>query len=106
MKDEILYFTGRILPSQKIDGKFHFGDAMLDLSESTFCVPLTDSLSPIAYAIVSETHWYDPDINHEGVESTLRYAQNTAHIIGGRDLVKMIKRHVLNVEYFIKRELR
>ena len=92
LKDEILYFTGRILPSQKIDGKFHFGDAMLDLSESTFCVPITDALSPIAYAIVSETHWYDPDINHEGVETTLRYAQNSAYIIGGRDLVKMIKK--------------
>ena len=92
LKDEILYFTGRILPSQKIDGKFHFGDAMLDLSESTFCVPMTDALSPIAYAIVSETHWYDPDVKHEGVETTLRYAQNLAYIIGGRDLVKMIKK--------------
>ena len=92
LKDQILYFTGRILPSQKIGGKFKFSNAMLDLSESTFCVPITDALSPIAYAIVSETHWYDPDINHEGVESTLRYAQNTAHIIGGRDLVKMIKK--------------
>ena len=91
-KDEILYFTGRILPSQKVDGKFHLGDAMLDLSESTFCVPITDALSPIAYAIVSETHWYDPDICHEGVETTLRYSQNVAHIIGGRDLVKMIKK--------------
>ena len=92
LKDEILYFTGRILPSQKVDDKFHFGEAMLDLSESTFCVPMTDSLSPIAYAIMSETHWYDPDINHEGVESTLRYAQKTAHIIGGRDLAKMIRK--------------
>ena len=34
---------------------------MLDLSDATFCVPITDAHSPIAYAIVSETHWYDPD---------------------------------------------
>ena len=54
---------------------------MLDLSESTFCVPMTDCHSPIAYAIVSETHWYDPDISHKGVESTLRYAQNVAYAI-------------------------
>ena len=92
LKDEILYFTGRILPSQKVDGKFTFSDAMLDLCESSFCVPITDALSPIAYAVVSETHWYDPDINHKGVETTLRFAQNTAHIIGGRDLAKMIRK--------------
>ena len=91
-KNEILYYTGRILMTQKIDGQFGFNDAMLDLSESTFCVPMTDCHSPIAYAIVSETHWYDPDISHKGVESTLRYAQNTAYIIGGRDLVKRIKK--------------
>ena len=92
LKDEILYFTGRILPSQKVDGKFNFSDAMLDLCESSFCVPITDALSPIAYAVVSETHWYDPDINHKVVETTLRFAQNTAHIIGGRDLAKMIRK--------------
>ena len=91
-KNNILYHTGRILMTQKIDGRFGFNDVMLDLSESTFCVPMTDCHSPIAYAIVSETHWYDPDISHKGVESTLRYAQNVAYIIGGRDLVKKIKK--------------
>ena len=90
-KNGILYYTGRILMTQKIDGDFNFSDAMLDLSESTFCVPLTDVHSPIAYAIVSETHWYDPNIRHKGVETTLRFAQTTAYIIGGRDLVKRIK---------------
>ena len=55
-------------------------------------MPITDALSPITYAVVSETHWYDPDINHKGVETTLRFAQNTAHIIGGRDLAKMIRK--------------
>ena len=90
-KNGILYYSGRILMTQKIDGDFNFSDAMLDLSESTFCVPLTDVHSPIAYAIVSETHWYDPDIKHKGVETTLRFAQTTAYIIGGRDLVKRIK---------------
>ena len=91
-RNKILYYTGRILMTQKIDGKSSFTDAMLDLSESNFCVPMTDFHSPIAYAIVSETHWYDPDISHKGVESTLRYAQNTAYILGGRDLVKRIKK--------------
>ncbi len=90
LKDDILYYTSRILLTQKITGKFSITDAALDLSEATFCVPLTDSHSPIAYAIVLDTHWFDPDVKHAGVESTLRYAQNTAYIVGGRDLVKQI----------------
>ena len=90
LKDGILYFTSRILVTQKIDGRLNFADAVLDLSEATFCVPLTDAHSPLAYAIVLETHWHDPDVKHAGVESTLRYAQNTAHVIGGRELVKKV----------------
>ena len=61
---------------QKIDEDFSY--AMLDLSESTFCVPITDSHSPVAYAIMSDTHWNDTDVRHKGVETTLRYAQKTA----------------------------
>ena len=91
-KNNILYYTGRIMPSQKIDGRFSLSDASLDLSEATFCVPITDAHSPVAYAIVSETHWFDPDVSHSGVESTLRYAQNSAYIIGGRLLVKTIQK--------------
>ena len=91
-KNNILYYTGRIMPSQKIDVRFSLCDASLDLSEATFCVPITDVHSPVAYAIVSETHWFDPDVSHSGVESTLRYAQNTAYIIGGRSLVKTIQK--------------
>ena len=92
MKNDILYYTGRILSSQKIDGKFSFGDACLDLSPSSFIVPIIDSHSPIAYAIVSETHWYHADVSHGGVESVLRHSQNTAYIIGGGDLMKCIKK--------------
>ena len=87
MKNGILYFTGRILRTQKIDENLGFSDVMLDLSESTFCVPMTDFHSPLAYAIVAETHWHDPDVKHHGVECTLRYAQGVAYIIGGRKLV-------------------
>ena len=92
MKDEILYYTGRILPTQKISGKLSLGDAALDLSASSFIVPMTDEHSPIAYAIVSETHWYNPDVSHGGIESVLRYSQQTAFVIGGRNLVKKIKK--------------
>ena len=93
-RDGILYYTGRILESQQIDAKKQvtFADACLDLSAASFCVPMTDHLSPVAYAIVMETHWFDPDVNHGGVESVLRISQNTAYIIGGRELVKSIRK--------------
>ena len=42
MKNGILYFTGRILRTQKIDENFSLSDAMLDLSAATFSVPMTD----------------------------------------------------------------
>ena len=68
-KDGILYHTGRILSMQDIDGQSSLSDVCLDLSTATFFVPITDALSPIAYAIVSEVHWYDPDVKHKGVET-------------------------------------
>ena len=91
-KDVILFYTGRILPTQEIEGKISLSDVCLDLASSTFCVPITDAFSPIAYAIVTETHWYDPNVKHGGIESVLRYCQNTAYVIGGRALVKSVKR--------------
>ena len=90
-KDGILYFTGRILPMQEIAREPSLENVSLDLAASTFCVPMTDARSPIAYAVVSEVHWHDPDVNHGGVESVLRYSQSTAYIIEGRTLVKSMK---------------
>ena len=92
MVDGVLYHTGRILSSEKLDGKLSLSDVCLDLTTSTFCVPIVDSLSPVAYAIVSETHWHHPDVSHGGVESVLRFSQMTAHILGGRELVKGMKK--------------
>ena len=82
-KDDILYYTGRILASQEIYGKCSLGDVCLDLRANSFCVHITDAYSPIAYAIVLETHWYHPDVSHGGIESVLRHSQNVAYIIGG-----------------------
>ena len=39
-KDDILMYTGRILPSQKIDNQRHLADVCLDLSMDSFCVSL------------------------------------------------------------------
>ena len=92
LHDGVLYHTGRILSTQEVDGSLSLGDVCLDLSASTFCVPMVDSLSPVAYAIVSETHWHHPDVKHGGIESVLRFSQMTAYIIGGRDLAKSMKK--------------
>ena len=106
MHDGILYHTGRILLVQEIDGREHLADACLDLSATTFCVPITDALSPVAYAIVAETHWHSPDVSHGGVESVLRYAQQTAYIIGGRTLVKSMKKLCARCRFLHKRAVR
>ena len=90
-KSGILYYTGRILPTQKVGGDLTLCDVSFDLAKSTFCVPIVESHSPIAYSIVNEVHWYDSDVWHAGVESALRRINLTAYIIGGRKLVKTIK---------------
>jgi hypothetical protein len=66
--------------TQKIDWQLSLSDAMLDLLEASFCVPMADAHSPIVYAIVTETHWYYSDVKHLSVETTPRFAQNIAYV--------------------------
>ena len=105
MKDGIFYYTSRVLDTQEFTGDITLGDACLDLTASTFCVPVVDALSPIAYAIVPETHWYHPDVSHGGVESVLRLSQTTAHILGGRELVKSISKACAKCRILQKRKV-
>ena len=91
-KDDVLFYTGRILSSQNINGIPSLGEVSLDLTATTFCVPISDYQSPVARAIVDEIHWYHPDVKHAGIESELRQVQVVSHIIGGRQLVKKVKR--------------
>ena len=106
LKDDILYHSGRILSTQAIDGKLGLADVCTDLAACTFCVPVTDSHSPIAYAIVNETHWYHPDVSHGGIESVLRCAQTIAHIIWGRSLVKLVKKGCARCRFLHARAVR
>ena len=55
-------------------------------------MPLTNSLSPFAYSVVYETHWYD-DEKHSGIKTVLSYLQKIAYIIEGDS------KEVLNAEY-------
>ena len=56
LKEDILYHTGRILTTREIDGNLGLADVCVDLSAITFCVPVSDSHSPVACAIVNEKH--------------------------------------------------
>ena len=88
----ILYYSGRILPDQQISSQPSLVDVSFDLSEKTFCVPLVDKMSPVAYALANEVHWYSLDVRHGGIESVLREINTIAYLIGGRKVVKDMKR--------------
>ena len=90
-KQGVLYYIGRILPTQQIGGDLTLCDVSLDLIKSSFCVPIIDRHSPVAYSIVNEVHWYHPDVWHAGVESALRMVNGLAYVIGGRGLVRLMK---------------
>ena len=90
-KNGILFYTGRILPSQKCNGKLNLSDVCIDLSMSSFFVPLVDKFSPLAYALINEIHWYSPDAKHSGNETVLRHVQKVAYIMEGRLLVKQFR---------------
>ena len=67
-KNGILYYTGRILPTQRAGGDLTMCDVSFDLVKSTFCVPIVERHSPIAYSVVSEVHWNHPDVWHQSSE--------------------------------------
>ena len=84
----ILYYTGRVLPHQRIDTTHKMTAVMKDLNDSTFFVPIVDKHSPLAYSVINEVHWNDTTVKHSGVETTLRYTLLYCHIIEGRELVR------------------
>ena len=93
--DGILYYNSRILPSESFGDPPSFSDAVLDLCSSSFVVPVLDFKSPIAYALMLETHRYHPDAQHAGLETVLRYSQTVAHILNGRFLAKEVGKYCI-----------
>ena len=85
-RNGILYYTGRILPTSAITVAGKMTATMLDLSATTFCVPVTSHHSPIAYSIVDEAHWHE-EVKHSGIETTLCYVLKKTYIIHGCELV-------------------
>ena len=101
----ILLYTGRILPSQRINDKLELSDVCIDLSMSSFCVPIIDKFSPLAFAIVNEVHWYDKDACHSGNETVMRFVQQIAYIIEGRSLVSQFRRDCPRCLYLRKKTI-
>ena len=66
-KDGILYFTGRLLDSRDIVA---MESVMFDLNPLSFCKPIIDRYSPVAYSIMVETHW--KIVSHLNASCTFR----------------------------------
>ena len=107
MNKGILYYTGRILPEQLVTAGegVTMSSVMKDLSSSTFCVPIIDAHSPIAYSVVNEVHWTDKVAKHRGVETVYRYVLKSCYIINGRTLVKMFGQNCERCRYLVKRTI-
>ena len=102
-KDQILNYSGRILPSQKFGGTLKLSDVMLDLSSSTFMVPVVDRASPFAYALVNEVHWYHAVAKHSGNETVWRYVLMYAYILGGKEVVRSFRNDCTRCRYLARR---
>ena len=88
---------------QEIEGQGSLGDASLDLSASTFCVQITDEHSPITYAIVYEV-LVRSRCQTQGCGNRFTVLpEHCKYIIGGRTLVKNIKRECIQCRILHKK---
>ena len=55
-RDGILYYSGRILPTDNMQITGEISTAMKDLAADTFCVPIIYKHSPLAYSLINEVH--------------------------------------------------
>ena len=85
-KEGILYFTGRLLDSHDVCA---MEKVMFDLNPASFCKPVVDRHSPVAYSIMTETHWRT--VNHFNASCTFRESLSVAYILGGRDLAQEVR---------------
>ena len=94
---------GRILPNQDIQHTGNSTIVMLDLSSTSFFVPIIEKNFPIAYSIISNIHWYHKVAKHSGVETLMRYVLQKFYVIEERSLVKQIRKRCEPCRYLLKR---
>lgn len=104
-KDGILYYSGRTLPEDEVTIVGKMTCAMKDLKCDSFCVPIVEKNSPLAFSIVSEIHCYNESVKHAGIESVWRYVLKKVFIIEGRSIVKIVKRSCQRCRYLEKKKL-
>ena len=104
-KNGILYYSGRLLPEIDVEGASSFSSAMFDLTTTTFCVPIVERHSPLAFSVVNEIHWYHKVAKHKGVETIQRYVQQIVFIIDGRELVKLFRKKCERCRYLLKKSV-
>ena len=92
--DEIRFWTGRLLPSQKfVNPELQpMSSIMLDLSSTVFCVPIVDQYSPVAWSLIHEIHWYHNRAKHSGVATTARAAKEYAYILGVKEIAELFRK--------------
>ena len=77
---------------------------MPNLSAATFCVPIVDKYSPLAYAI-NDIHWNNKVAQHSGMETVWTYVLKNAYIIEGHSIIKNIKRLCQRCRYIKKKTI-
>ena len=82
----ILYFNGRLLNTSNVKA---FEEVMFDLSPVSFCRPIVDRNSTVAYSIMLETHWMTA--HHLSAATTYRESLSVAYIIRGRALAVEVR---------------
>ena len=105
MKDGILWYTGRILPDDEVSITGRYTAAMIDLCSSSFCVPVVDKFSPIAFSIVYDIHWNNANVKHRGVETVWREVLKKVFIIEGRGIVKTLRKNCPRCRYLNKKKM-
>ena len=95
VKDGILHFSGRILEGQEIHD---VENIMGDLEPLTFCRPLIDRYSPVAYSVMMHAH--TQLTHHRSAVSTLRESRYLAFVLRGRDLANEVREHCTYCQRF------
>ena len=93
------------MPEQKVTSCAPLTDVMKDLCATTFVVPIVSKYSPLTFSIISEIHWYHPLGKHAGSETVYRLTMEHAFIIGGREVVKEIKKNCVRCRYILKKTI-
>ena len=103
----IRYYAGRLLPTQEFKSTEHhpMTSVMSDLCGTTFCVPVVDQYSPIAWSLTYEIHWYDSIASHSGVATTARRVKEFAYVAGIKYIAEIFRKSCKKCRVMAKRTI-